>query len=102
MTRPSDIGISPRRVACHKSESGTTCFCNTPVDSGGEAQTIPNRTTAPPPRATTSQFQLENIHEIETVFRNQQIRATQDGYGGGSYVNCSDPNAPGVASVNEQ
>ncbi|HVZ51233.1 MAG TPA: alkaline phosphatase family protein [Pseudolabrys sp.] len=27
---------------------------------------------------------------------------TQDGYGGGSYVNCSDPRAPGVASVNEQ
>jgi acid phosphatase len=27
---------------------------------------------------------------------------TQDGYSGGSYVNCSDPNAPGVASVNEQ
>jgi phospholipase C len=27
---------------------------------------------------------------------------TQDGYGGGSYVNCSDPTAPGVASVNEQ
>jgi len=27
---------------------------------------------------------------------------TQDGYGGGSYVNCSDPSAPGVASVNEQ
>ena len=23
----------------------------------------------------------------------------QDGYGGGSYVNCSDPNAPGVAGV---
>jgi phospholipase C len=27
---------------------------------------------------------------------------TQDGYAGGSYVNCSDPSAPGVASVNEQ
>ena len=27
---------------------------------------------------------------------------TQDGYSGGSYVNCSDPRAPGVASVNEQ
>ncbi len=27
---------------------------------------------------------------------------TQDGYSGGSYVNCSDPSAPGVASVNEQ
>jgi acid phosphatase len=27
---------------------------------------------------------------------------TQDGYGGGSYVNCSDPSAPGVASVTEQ
>ena len=27
---------------------------------------------------------------------------TQDGYSGGSYVNCSDPMAPGVASVNEQ
>ena len=27
---------------------------------------------------------------------------TQDGYGGGSYVNCSDPVRPGVASVNEQ
>ena len=27
---------------------------------------------------------------------------TQDGYSGGSYVNCSDPTAPGVASVNEQ
>jgi phospholipase C len=26
----------------------------------------------------------------------------QDGYGGGSYVNCSDPTAPGVASVNQQ
>jgi len=27
---------------------------------------------------------------------------TQDGYSGGSYVNCSDPGAPGVASVSEQ
>jgi len=27
---------------------------------------------------------------------------TQDGYSGGSYVNCSDPTAPGVAAVNEQ
>ena len=27
---------------------------------------------------------------------------TQDGYGGGSYVNCSDPTAPGVASVDAQ
>jgi phospholipase C len=27
---------------------------------------------------------------------------TQDGYGGGSYVNCADPSAPGVASVNEE
>jgi len=27
---------------------------------------------------------------------------TQDGYGGGSYVNCSDPTAPGVASVRWQ
>jgi acid phosphatase len=27
---------------------------------------------------------------------------TQDGYSGGSYVNCSDPMAPGVSSVNEQ
>ncbi len=26
---------------------------------------------------------------------------TQDGYSGGSYVNCSDPTAPGVASINE-
>ncbi|WP_316184405.1 MULTISPECIES: alkaline phosphatase family protein [unclassified Bradyrhizobium] len=26
----------------------------------------------------------------------------QDGYSGGSYVNCSDPSAPGVAAVNEQ
>jgi phospholipase C len=26
----------------------------------------------------------------------------QDGYAGGSYVNCSDPTAPGVASVTEQ
>jgi phospholipase C len=27
---------------------------------------------------------------------------TQDGYAGGSYVNCSDPTAPGVAAINEQ
>ena len=27
---------------------------------------------------------------------------TQDGYGGGSYVNCSDPTAPGVFAVNQQ
>jgi acid phosphatase len=27
---------------------------------------------------------------------------TQDGYSGGSYVNCSDPTAPGVASVTQQ
>ncbi|WGR74538.1 MULTISPECIES: alkaline phosphatase family protein [unclassified Bradyrhizobium] len=27
---------------------------------------------------------------------------TQDGYSGGSYVNCSDPSAPGVAAINEQ
>ncbi len=27
---------------------------------------------------------------------------TQDGYSGGSYVNCADPSQPGVASVNEQ
>ncbi|HTO71333.1 MAG TPA: alkaline phosphatase family protein [Myxococcota bacterium] len=27
---------------------------------------------------------------------------TQDGYGGGSYVNCADPNQPGVASVDRQ
>ncbi|MGJ4892885.1 alkaline phosphatase family protein [Bradyrhizobium sp. HKCCYLRH3099] len=26
----------------------------------------------------------------------------QDGYSGGSYVNCSDPTAPGVAAINEQ
>lgn len=27
---------------------------------------------------------------------------TQDGYRGGSYVNCSDPAAPGIASINQQ
>jgi phospholipase C len=27
---------------------------------------------------------------------------TQDGYSGGSYVNCSDPTAPGVRAVNEE
>ena len=27
---------------------------------------------------------------------------TQDGYGGGSYVNCADPSQPGVASVDQQ
>ncbi len=27
---------------------------------------------------------------------------TQDGYSGGSYVNCSDPSAPGVGAINEQ
>src|SRR5207244_1615441 len=27
---------------------------------------------------------------------------TQDGYGGGSYVNCADPSAPGVAAVDQQ
>lgn len=27
---------------------------------------------------------------------------TQDGYGGGSYVNCADPSQPGVESVNHQ
>ncbi len=27
---------------------------------------------------------------------------TQDGYGGGSYVNCADPSQPGVASVDHQ
>jgi phospholipase C len=27
---------------------------------------------------------------------------TQDGYSGGSYVNCSDPTAPGVAAVNTE
>ena len=27
---------------------------------------------------------------------------TQDGYGGGSYVNCADSSAPGIASVDEQ
>src|SRR6202011_3670600 len=27
---------------------------------------------------------------------------TQDGYGGGSYVNCADSSSPGVASVEEQ
>ena len=27
---------------------------------------------------------------------------TQDGYGGGSYVNCSDPQQPGVAAVNRE
>jgi hypothetical protein len=27
---------------------------------------------------------------------------TQDGYGGGSYVNCADPSAPGIAAVMEE
>ena len=27
---------------------------------------------------------------------------TQDGYGGGSYVNCADPSQPGVEAVNHQ
>jgi phospholipase C len=27
---------------------------------------------------------------------------TQDGYAGGSYVNCSDPSALGVAAINAQ
>lgn len=42
--------------------------------------------------------QIENPDPVEGT--NNYY--TQDGYGGGSYVNCSDPDAPGVRSVRSQ
>jgi phospholipase C len=42
--------------------------------------------------------QIENPDPVEGT--NNYY--TQDGYGGGSYVNCSDPTAPGVAAVTQE
>lgn len=65
--------------------SGHAAFFTNPVTLDGSAA-VPysNQIENPDPVAGTNNYY------------------TQDGYGGGSYVNCSDPNAPGVASVNEQ
>src|SRR5207244_11055643 len=42
--------------------------------------------------------QIENPDPVEGT--NNYY--TQDGYGGGSYVNCSDPSTPGARSVRSQ
>ena len=49
--------------------------------------------TAPPPLPFSNQ--IENPDPVAGT--NNYY--TQDGYSGGSYVNCSDPRAPGVAAV---
>jgi phospholipase C len=58
-------------------------FTNTNL-SGAAAVPFANQIENPNPAAETNNYY------------------TQDGYSGGSYVNCADPTAPGVAAVNDQ
>jgi acid phosphatase len=64
----------------------------------GHGAFFTNPTTLDGTAATPYSNQIENPDPVAGT--NNYY--TQDGYGGGSYVNCSDPSAPGVASVNEQ
>jgi acid phosphatase len=65
--------------------SGDAAFFTDPTSLNGKAA-VPysNQIENPDPVAGTNNYY------------------TQDGYSGGSYVNCSDSSAPGVASVNQQ
>jgi phospholipase C len=58
-------------------------FTNTNLD-GTAAVPFSNQIENPDPVARTNNYY------------------TQDGYGGGSYVNCADPSAPGIAAVMEE
>jgi phospholipase C len=65
--------------------SGDVVFFTDPTKLDGSAAVpYPNQIENPDPVAGTNNYY------------------TQDGYGGGSYVNCADPKQPGVASINEQ
>ncbi len=65
--------------------SGDAAFFTDPVKlDGSPAVPFSNQIENPDPVAGTNNYY------------------TQDGYGGGSYVNCADPTAPGVASVDAQ
>ena len=64
----------------------------------GHAAFFTNPTTLDGSAAVPYQNQIENPDPVAGT--NNYY--TQDGYSGGSYVNCSDPSASGVASVNEQ
>jgi phospholipase C len=65
--------------------SGDAAFFTDPVAlDGSPAVPFANQIENPDPLAGTNNYY------------------TQDGYGGGSYVNCSDPSAPGVRAVRAQ
>jgi phospholipase C len=58
-------------------------FTNTNLD-GSAAVPFSNQIENPDPVARTNNYY------------------TQDGYGGGSYVNCADPSAPGISAIMEE
>lgn len=64
----------------------------------GHAAFYTNPTTLDGSAAVPATNQIENPDPMPGT--NNYY--TQDGYSGGSYVNCSDPSAPGVSAVNEQ
>lgn len=64
----------------------------------GHATFFTNPTTLDGSAAVPPTNQIENPDPVPGT--NNYY--TQDGYSGGSYVNCSDPSAPGVAAINEQ
>ena len=64
--------------------SGDAAFFTNPDLDGTPALPFANQIENPDPVAGTNNYY------------------TQDGYGGGSYVNCADPSQPGVASVDLQ
>src|SRR5262249_682045 len=65
--------------------SGDVAFLTDPMNLNGKA-------TVPYPN------QIENPNPVQGT-NNYYL---QDGYSGGSYVSCADPNQPGVASINQQ
>jgi acid phosphatase len=64
--------------------SGHAAFFTSTTLDGSAAVPFSNQIENPDPVAGTNNYY------------------TQDGYGGGSYVNCADPSQPGVASVDHQ
>jgi acid phosphatase len=64
----------------------------------GHAAFFTNPTTLDGSAAVPYANQIENPDPVAGT--NNYYK--QDGYGGGSYVNCSDPSAPGVGSVAQQ
>jgi phospholipase C len=89
--------MRPIRDHYHQAVMGGT-GANFQALVSGHAAFFTNPTTLDGSAAVPYQNQIENPNPVAGT--NNYY--TQDGYSGCSYVNCSDPSAPGVASVNEQ